>query len=64
MHNYKTNKRNVKLFFKFGCIAIVTFMIGYWLYKFDIEDRDIGVVDFVSIEEVEIYNRNLPVASL
>ena len=55
MHNYLTTKRNVKLFFKFGCIAIVSFIIGYWLYKFDIEDRDTGVVDFVSIEEVEIY---------
>ena len=26
-------------------------MIGYWLYKFEIEDRDIGVVDFVPLDE-------------
>ena len=37
-------------------------MIGYWLYKFEVEDRDIGVVDYVSIEEtVDI---KPPVASL
>ena len=26
-------------------------MIGFWFYKFEIEDRDIGVVDFVPIGE-------------
>ena len=37
-------------------------MIGYWFYKFEVEDRDIGVVDYVSIEEaVDI---KPPVASL
>ena len=24
-------------------------MIGYWLYKYEIEDRDIGVVDYISL---------------
>ena len=37
-------------------------MIGYWFYKFEVEDRDIGVVDYVLIEEaVDI---KPPVASL
>ena len=37
-------------------------MIGYWFYKFEVEDRDIGVVDYVAIEEaVDI---KPPVASL
>ena len=37
-------------------------MIGYWVYKFKAEDRDIGVVDYVSIEESA--DIELPVASL
>ena len=44
-------KGNVKLCFTFSCIIIVAIMIGYWLYKFEIEDRDIGVVDFVPLDE-------------
>ena len=28
-------------------------MIMYWAYKYEIEDRDIGVVDFVSLQESE-----------
>ena len=32
-------------------VVIVAIMIGYWLYKFEIEDRDIGVVDFVPLDE-------------
>ena len=36
-------------------------MVGYWLYKFKVEDRDIGVVDYESLEES---NNNLfPVVS-
>ena len=36
-------------------------MIGYWLYKFKVEDRDIGVVDY---ESLEISDNNLfPVVS-
>ena len=37
-------------------------MVGYWYYKFEIEDRDIGVVDyspFIDAEELE-----LPVVSV
>lgn len=37
-------------------------MVGYWLYKYEIEDRDIGVVDYAPLEtasEVEV-----PVISL
>ena len=26
-------------------------MVGYWFYKFAVEDRDIGVVDYKSFEE-------------
>ena len=33
------------------CIVTVTFMVGYWFHKYQIEDRDIGVVDYKSFEE-------------
>ena len=36
-----------KLPFKILCVIVVLFMVGFWFYKFGIEDRDIGVVDYV-----------------
>ena len=55
-------RRNVKLCFTFGCAIVVAFMVGYWFYKYEIEDRDIGVVDFAPIEEAA--DINFPIASL
>ena len=26
-------------------------MVGYWCYKYEIEDRDIGVVDYAQLED-------------
>ena len=48
--------------FKVLCVVSVSFMVAYWLYKFKIEDRDIGLVDYVLLDE----NREakLPVVSL
>ena len=52
----------LKYSFTTACIICTFIMIGYWLYKFRVEDRDIGVVDYVSIEDaVDI---KLPLASL
>ena len=36
-------------------------MIGYWFYKFSVEDRDIGVVDYESFENTDI---DLPILSI
>ena len=55
-------RRNVKLGFKVGCATVVTFMIGYWFYKYEIEDRDIGVVDLVPNEELS--SVIFPIASI
>ena len=35
------------------CIVTVTFMVGYWFYKSEYEDRDIGVVDYKSFEQAK-----------
>ena len=54
--------RLLKYSFTTACIVCTSFMIGYWIYKFRVEDRDIGVVDYIAIEDsVDI---KLPVASL
>ena len=45
----------IRFFFSTTCMVVVTVMIGYWFYKFGVEDRDIGVVDYVSIvDELDI----------
>ena len=37
-------------------------MVGYWIYKYKVEDRSIGVVDYVLLREAE--DIKLPVVSL
>ena len=43
------------------CYVSVVFMIVYWLYKFEIEDRDVGVVDYESLQTAPI---ELPLLSM
>ena len=40
-----------KCAFTIVCIVCTIGMVGYWLYKFAVEDRDIGVVDYESFEK-------------
>ena len=54
--------RTCKFYFKHLCLVTVVFMVGYWFYKYEIEDRDIGVVDYVSMSEA--HNFELPIATL
>ena len=55
-------RKQIKACFTFGCAIVVTFMVGFWIYKYDVEDRDIVVVDFLPIEEAS--GIDFPVASL
>ena len=59
----KLDRQTFRISFTIICSAIVCCMVGYWIYKYEIEDRDIGVVDYVSIQEMES-DVKLPVASL
>ena len=43
-----------RLSMKLICISGLICMVGYWLYKFGIEDRDIGVVDYQSLDETDV----------
>ena len=42
-----------KALFSTLCIFFTVLLVVYWFYKFEIEDRDIGVVDFVPLNEAE-----------
>ena len=48
--------------FKTACIVAAICMVGYWFYKFDVEDRDIGTVDYMSFKDAS--GIKYPVASL
>ena len=40
-------------------------MVSYWFYKFTIEDRDIGVVDYIPFDEAKDLQRpNLAICHL
>ena len=58
----KMGRKSCKIFFTILCCIVVAFMVSYWYYKYEIEDRDIGVVDYVSLEEAT--EVEFPVASL
>ena len=55
------NRQMFRCLFVFTCIVVVTGMIYYWVYKFLIDDRDIGVVDYEDIDESDM---DLPVVSI
>ena len=57
-----SNRKAIKLLFSIFCSFIVVCMVGYWIYKYKIEDRSIGVVDYVLLREAE--DIKLPVVSL
>lgn len=45
------NRKILKSSFTILCAIVVAFMVGYWFYKYEVEDRDIGVVDYVALED-------------
>ena len=48
-----SNRKAIKSCFTFVCIIGVAIMVGYWFYKYDVEDRDIGVVDYAPLKLAE-----------
>ena len=47
------HRKTCKALFTSACVIVVAFMVGYWLYKFKVEDRDIGVVDYVPLKDAK-----------
>ena len=55
-------QKSFKSGFSFVCIILWGMMMGYWIYKYDVEDRDIGVVDVIDLSEAN--QIEMPVLSL
>ena len=47
------NRKKCKTLFTIVCTICVAVMVGYWFYKYDVEDRDIGVVDYAPLSQAE-----------
>ena len=47
------NRKSCKFVYTIACIIALTSMVGYWFYKYEIEDRDIGVVEYTTLEDSE-----------
>ena len=47
------HRKTCKVLFTVACVIVVAFMVGYWFYKFKVEDRDIGVVDYVPLKDAK-----------
>ena len=43
-------RKKCKCWFTISCVVVVAFMVAYWVYKFQVEDRDIGVVDYAPLK--------------
>ena len=35
------------------CIIVVITMVSYWIYKYEVVDRNVGVVDYELLEKIE-----------
>ena len=52
MKNLRIVRRNLKICYKFVCAIVVTFMIGYWFYKFH-KNEDISVIEYKLFKDSE-----------
>ena len=53
--------RMFRFTFEIICLIGVALMVGFWFYKYEVEDRDIGVVDYESLGKADV---ELPALSL
>ena len=53
--------RIFRLTLELTCYIGVVVMIGYWCYKYEVVDRDVGIVDYELLEKVDV---ELPALSL
>ena len=50
----KSKLFSIRFCFSSICVVGAILMVGYWIYKFLVEDRDLGVVDYELIEKAEV----------
>ena len=53
------DRRIIKVCFTTICFSVVVTMVSYWVYKYEFEDRDIAVVDYISFRKID--NTIMPV---
>ena len=53
-------RKTIQAAFEILCWVTFTFMVIYWLYKYKVIDRDIGVLSLISLEEAEDIEFPLP----
>lgn len=53
-------RKTIKDTFSIVCFLVVSFMVSYWGYKYQIEDRDIADVDFMSMQDIKETNMPYP----
>ena len=58
----QSGKRNIKLFYNIICTLGFVIMSGYWFYKYEVQDRSIGIVDYLYLREIK--DIELPVVSI
>ena len=50
----------IQISFTVTCWIVFMLMVIYWLYKYKVEDRDIGVLDLLSLEEAKDVDFPMP----
>ena len=53
-------RKVVQVAFALSCWTTFSFMAIFWFYKYKITDRDIGVVNFVSMEDAKDFEFPMP----
>ena len=56
-----SNRQKINVCFNFACAIVVAFMVGFWFYKYAVEDREIGMVDYPFLKDTNI---KFPVTSI
>ena len=55
------NRKWINACFNLVCAVVVAFMVGFWFFKYAVEDREIGLVDYPLLKDTNI---KFPVTSI
>ena len=47
------SRKAIEILFTTTCISVTIFMVGYWIYKYHVEDRDIAIVEHLSLSSIK-----------
>lgn len=49
-------RKAIEILFTTTCFSVTIFMVGYWIYKYHVEDRDIAIVEHLSLSTIKAKN--------